>query len=272
MVIAHRGASGRGLAPENTLPAFDLAFDLGAHACELDIRMTRDGHLVVIHDEDTHRLTGGLHSREVENTPLSALRSFDVGRWKHRTYAGTGIPLLREVLLRLPETKHLVIELKSHGIQPILVLAEEIKTHPESRNRISIIGFDLRQMAMAKKLLPDIPVLWLCGMTKDHGVVGWDDHARTPEEVIRSVQTHEIDGVDFHLGASATRPLTEKLIHLARQAGLLTYAWVVNRVAPARWLAARGVDGVTTDEPTLILGGLSEKEEPKSAKKRRSAS
>jgi len=61
IIIAHRGASGRDMAPENTLPAFQLAFRMGADACECDVRTTHDGHLVIFHDEDTSRLSGGVH-------------------------------------------------------------------------------------------------------------------------------------------------------------------------------------------------------------------
>ncbi|NPV49548.1 MAG: glycerophosphodiester phosphodiesterase [Armatimonadetes bacterium] len=91
---AHRGDSY--CAPENTLPAFELALAKGAAQVEFDVRATRDGELVVIHDRTVDRTTDG--TGEVSALTLSELRSLDAGAWKDPHYAGTRIPLLAEVL------------------------------------------------------------------------------------------------------------------------------------------------------------------------------
>src|SRR5262249_19034435 len=91
---AHRGASA--YAPENTLPAFELAVTQGAAALEIDVRLTRDAEVVVFHDARVDRTTDG-HG-EVRLMTLAELRALDAGRWFGDTWHGTRIPTLREVL------------------------------------------------------------------------------------------------------------------------------------------------------------------------------
>ena len=87
LICAHRGASG--YAPENTMKAFRLAHKLGAHACENDVHLTKDGEIVVIHDHQINRVSNG--EGTVENMTLAQLRAFDYGD-------GEKIPTLDECL------------------------------------------------------------------------------------------------------------------------------------------------------------------------------
>ena len=98
VLLGHRGA--RLQAPENTLPAFRLALELGAHGVELDVRLTADGQPVVIHDADLSRTTDG--AGPVARHTLEALRRLDAGAWKDGLFRGTPIPTLGEVLKGLP--------------------------------------------------------------------------------------------------------------------------------------------------------------------------
>src|SRR5690625_1023085 len=93
-VIAHRGAQDG--APENTLPAFLRAVEVGSDGIETDVRVTKDGDLVLIHDETVDRTTnatGPVHSFTTEE-----LRLLDAGSWFHREFTGTRVPLLRALL------------------------------------------------------------------------------------------------------------------------------------------------------------------------------
>src|SRR5215207_5091471 len=132
-VIAHRGASGQ--APENTLPAFELAVQQGADAFELDVRLTRDGAPVVVHDatlERTTDLTGPVRART-----LAELRMADAGHWftadARRSYPfrgrGVRIPTLAEVLWSFPAIPVLV-EVKEPDVQEAVrrALTEEQAT------------------------------------------------------------------------------------------------------------------------------------------------
>src|SRR5882724_8531889 len=102
MVIAHRGASSS--APENTLAAFDLALEMGTRHLELDVELTRDDHVVVIHDDTVDRTTDG--SGPVTSHALAALQGLDAGSWFGGKFAGQRIPTFEEVLERYQGRAH----------------------------------------------------------------------------------------------------------------------------------------------------------------------
>lgn len=112
-IIAHRGASH--FAPENTFPAFQLAYELGAEAIETDLHLTKDGVPVLIHDESVKRTTDG--QGNVQDFTFSQLQSLDAGSWFSNEYAGTGI-LDLDTFLHWAKNKplRLNLELKNNKI------------------------------------------------------------------------------------------------------------------------------------------------------------
>jgi glycerophosphoryl diester phosphodiesterase len=111
VVVAHRGNSGS--APENTVAAFTQALTAGAEMLELDVRMTRDFFLVVMHDQDIRRTTNG--SGKVWDYSLQELRAFDAGQWYGPKFKGERIPTLRQIMDLLPPQVTLNIEVKTDG-------------------------------------------------------------------------------------------------------------------------------------------------------------
>lgn len=111
--IAHRGASG--YAPENTFAAFDIAAEMNADFIELDVQLTKDGQIVVIHDDKVDRTTDG--SGFVKDFTLKKLQSLDAGSWYGAEFKGERIPLLEEVLKRYHSEIGFLIELKGHVSQ-----------------------------------------------------------------------------------------------------------------------------------------------------------
>jgi glycerophosphoryl diester phosphodiesterase len=93
-VFAHRGASGS--APENTLSSFELALKVGAHAIELDAKLSSDGKIMVIHDQTLDRTTTG--SGQVHQTTAAAIKTLDAGSWFSSDYTNERVPFLAEVL------------------------------------------------------------------------------------------------------------------------------------------------------------------------------
>ena len=115
-IFAHRGS--KATHPENTLASFEEAVRVGSDGIELDVHLTKDGHLVVIHDETVDRTTNG--TGEIRNLTLAEIKAMDAGSWFHNKYAGEKIPTLEEVLLLLTElgfNGQLNIELKTDVIQ-----------------------------------------------------------------------------------------------------------------------------------------------------------
>jgi glycerophosphoryl diester phosphodiesterase len=111
LIVAHRGSSGS--APENTFAAFRKAIDDGADAIELDIRMTKDLELVVLHDRSVNRTTNG--SGKISDLTLRELRQLDAGSWFGRSFCDERIPTLSDVIDFLPLHIHLNIEVKTDG-------------------------------------------------------------------------------------------------------------------------------------------------------------
>src|SRR5256885_16112584 len=105
-IIAHRGASHD--APENTLAAVQLAWQQNADAVEVDVRMSKDGQLVVIHDDNTRRT--GKAARKVSDQTLAELRWLDVGGWKGRQWSGERSTTLEEVMAAVPHRRRLFVE------------------------------------------------------------------------------------------------------------------------------------------------------------------
>ncbi len=231
-VIAHRGASH--LAPENTLAAVELAWRLGADAVEVDVRLTRDGRLVVIHDETTDR-TAGRHL-EVAATDSSQLRLLDVGRYKHPRFAGERIPYLEEVLQTVPPERHLFVEIKcGPEILPALVQTIAGSGKP---SQVVIIGFDLATVRAAKAALPESSAHWLC----DKRVLASYDRS-----IIEQAKAGSVDGLDVHWTG-----VTRRFIRAVKAAGLRLYVWTVDDPAQALRLVAMGADGITTNRPNLL--------------------
>lgn len=115
-IFAHRGS--KGTHPENTLASFKEAVRVGSDGIELDVHLTKDGQLVVIHDETVDRTTNG--TGEIKNLTLAEIKAIDAGSWFNETFAGEKIPTLEEVLRLLKELGfdgQLNIELKTDIIQ-----------------------------------------------------------------------------------------------------------------------------------------------------------
>lgn len=139
-LIGHRGA--RGYAPENTLPSFEKGLALGANIVELDIHLSRDGHIVVIHDFTVDRTTDGIGL--VNDLSLNEIKRLDAGSWFGSKFAGVQIPTLAEVLSWAKGRAWLLIEVKSDwitypGIESLLV--ELLRRH-DMIGEVVVISFD----------------------------------------------------------------------------------------------------------------------------------
>lgn len=107
-IVAHRGASG--VAPENTLPAIDLALEAGAHYIEIDVHLTKDNRVVVIHDHTVDRTTG--EKGKISEMTYEEISELEAGSWFDERFRGAKIPLLEEVMERVDGRSKLLIEIK----------------------------------------------------------------------------------------------------------------------------------------------------------------
>ena len=152
--IAHRGASY--LAPENTVAAAKLAWGLGADAVEVDVRLSGDKMVMVIHDSNTKRTTG--IDYEVSETPSYILRQLDAGSYKGEKFKGEKIPFLEEIIDIIPPDKKLVVELKSQFIPQL----KKVVDKSNKSNQLVFICFDWETILEMGKVFPDNGCYWLC--------------------------------------------------------------------------------------------------------------
>ncbi len=152
--VAHRGASA--YAPENTLEAFELAIAQGADVIELDVRLTRDGELVVMHDAFVERTTNG--RGEVRLMTLDEILVLDAGYWFGETWRGTRVPTLREVLERLADRALVDVELKDGVSLELLHSLETPQTGPGVSQRVHAALQRMRSSPVKEDLDVSIPV------------------------------------------------------------------------------------------------------------------
>jgi glycerophosphoryl diester phosphodiesterase len=244
-IIAHRGASRD--APENTLAALQLAWEQGADAVEIDVHQSRDGHIVVIHDAHTRKTAGVM--RRVRSLTLAELATLDVGRWKHRRWAGERIPSLAQVLDRVPSHKRIFIEIKA-GAECLPEFVETVKRSGKKPSQVIPIGFNLTTMKLVKWALPALEVAWVQGFRRTWRGA-WSPSA---DKLIAMAKDAGLDALD--LGGRG--PVNAAFAAKVHAAGLKLYIWTVDSPRVARRLSAAGVDGLTTNRP----GWLREKLTP----------
>ncbi|WP_338706066.1 glycerophosphodiester phosphodiesterase [Bacillus altitudinis] len=152
-IIAHRGSSSA--APENTIAAFDVAVEQGADYIELDVQMTMDQHVVVIHDDTVDRTTNG--NGLVKSYTLDQLKKLDAGSWFDQQYTNERIPTLQEILERYSQRIGILIEIK-HPKRQIGIekaVARIINRFAYSRH-IMIQSFDVHALQRIKAFAPSL--------------------------------------------------------------------------------------------------------------------
>src|SRR5260370_40022222 len=146
-VIGHRGAAG--LAPENTFAGFDIALALGVDGIETDVQKTKDGKLVLFHDNLLDKTTNG--TGVLQETLWQALQQLDTGSWVDRTFAGERLPLLIEALKRDGRRTYFDLEIKQVGIEyEVLNLVEQL----ELLDRVTFTSQDFPTGCNIKKKNP----------------------------------------------------------------------------------------------------------------------
>lgn len=232
MIIAHRGASFD--APENTVASAKLGWEQKAHAVEIDIHLSADSKIMVIHDFTTKRTTGV--DLPVAATTSLKLRELDAGSWKDEKYRGEKVPFLSEILSIIPEGKKLIIEIKSDkNIVPFL--KEELERSGK-KNQCEIISFDFDALSSSKKILPEIPVFFLVGK------LNTDEFAT----LLPKLRENRINGLNLHFSA-----ITPEIAQLCKQNNIPLYSWTIDDLEVAKKLISFGVVGITTNKPASFF-------------------
>ena len=236
MIVAHRGSSHE--APENTLPAFDLAWVQGADAVEGDFLLTKDNKIVCFHDKNTKRLTG--QKLEVAQTTFADLQKLDVGAWKDDKFRDTRMPLISDVFATIPKGKKIFVEVKC-GPEIVAPLIQEIEKSGLKDDQVVLICFNREVVKQFKKARPQHKAYWLCHVKKKKGK--WTPSLHT---VLSTLKDCQADGLDSYFA------LPEEYSRAVLDAGYEWHVWTVNEAKVAKELVGRSVFSITTDRPVAV--------------------
>ena len=234
LIVAHRGASRD--APENTIPAFQLAWEQGADAIEGDFHLSKDGEIVCFHDADTERVAGT--QLVVRQSTLAELKQLDVGASHGAAFNGTRIPTIAEVFATIPQGKKIFIEVKC-GAEIIPTLLNEIDQSGLTQEQIVVISFNKQVIQQLKIKAPQYKASWLCSFNKQ------ETGEITPSlaTVLKTLKQIQADGLSSNTAVPAS------VIEAVSQQGYEWHVWTINDLKTARRMQALGVLSITTDVP-----------------------
>ena len=227
LLIAHRTAMG--LRPENTIVGIEAAIASGVDGVEIDVRATRDGVVVLMHDASLARTTGD--PRDVEAVTLDELRALRVLD-PHGDVGPQPVPTFAEALQATAAT-HLVIEVKQTGIEDLVARAVR---DADALGRCSLCAFDAAVCAASAGAMPEVPVSLLAAPNRDAA------------GVLAQAADLGLAGVSLHYSM-----VDEPLVRDAHDAGLSVATWTVNDVAEAARLHTAGVDLLCGDYPASLV-------------------
>jgi len=255
LVHGHRGA--RAMRPENTMPAFEYAIEVGADVLELDLAVTRDNVLVVSHDPTLSKpiCSGPKDHAVIHELTLAEIHEYDCGALQNPNFPkqtpvpGTRMPTLDEVFALAPRGDfQFNVETKIFPDRPALtpppeefahLLLDAIRRH-KLEKRVIVQSFDYRTLHAMKKLAPEIRLSALYE-------AGPADYVTIAREAGASIVSP-----DF-------KTVTPDKVHAAHEAGLQVVPWTANRPADWEKLQAAQVDAIITDDPAALIAWLKAK-------------
>lgn len=241
-VIAHRGISGK--APENTLAAFARACETpGIDMIELDVRLSKDEEVIVLHDRTLQRTSAG--NGAARGYAVAEIKEFDAGSWFHPSFAEERIPTLRDALNFVDGRRWVNIELKSdffHREQPLLLERKVLEVVDTTGMSHSVLfsSFDHGMVANVRRMRADAVTGVIYNIYRDFG--------RLPSKLAGRV------------GASvfvcARRELTVAMVRDARQHGIAVYVYTLNSTSNVNKMMELSIDGILSDNADDIVRHL----------------
>ncbi|WP_181793280.1 glycerophosphodiester phosphodiesterase family protein [Streptomyces sp. WELS2] len=251
-VIAHRGASA--YAPENTLAAIDKAARLGFSWVENDVQRTKDGQLVVLHDDTLARTTNveevfpGRAPWKVGDFTAAEIARLDAGSWFSSTYAGVRVPTLKQYMRRV-ERNHekLLLEIKSPELYPgiekqtLKLLRNEGWLDGRHRNRLIVQSFSADSVRTVHRLKPAVTTAYLGApaVTELKDFARFTDLINPPNGSLTREYVSAVHGLRGPHGRT-----------------LRVFTWTVDSAAGALRVAGYGVDGIITNKPDVVRDAL----------------
>ncbi len=247
LIFAHRGAGHE--APDNTLPAFLLAAELGADGVELDVQLTSDGELVVIHDFVLETTTDG--QGPVRDRTLAELKGLDAGSWFDPVFSGQRIPTLQEVIDAVGHRLLLNIELKTTSLQDDGLAAAVVRVIEDNHLLDQTIVSSFNPLAV-----------WRVKVKNPWIFTGLLYAPQMPIVARRPWLRHLVQPDALHPHHSL---VDEQYVRWAKERGYRVHTWTVDEPGDMWQLKQRGVDLIITNRPDIlgqVLGTGQDREQP----------
>ena len=238
-VFAHRGASG--YAPENTIVAIKKAIEMKADGIEIDIQLTKDGKIVVMHDWKVDRTTTG--RGYVYELDYDYIKTLDAGQWFTKDFIGETVPTLEEVLDILPKDMMLNIEIKDtarHHTNIEEKMLEVLKKYPDKFENIIVSSFHHDKIKKRQKLEPKLKLALL-----------------TDSEFIEIEKYLSSNGLSSYSYHPEINLISKEDVEKLHDSGVKIFVWTVNKEEDLNYLVKLGVDGVITNYPDIMKELLS---------------
>lgn len=247
MVIAHQG--GDGLWPGNTLFAFQQAAKLGVDVLEMDLHITKDGVLVIMHDETVDRTTDG--SGEIESMTLAEIKQLDAGYdWSPDEGAtfpfrgqGITVPTLDEVFEAFPNYR-MTIEIKKTGASMIKPFCEKIREH-DMQDQVVVASFYDDKMKAFRKECPEVATSSAKSETTVFVLLSKPFLGGFYSPTFQALQVPEESG--------GITVMTKAFVRAAHERNLAVEPWTINDAETMKKFIEWGVDGIMTDRPDIML-------------------
>jgi len=229
-IVGHRGSPNT--SPENTIPSFLKAIELGVNIIELDARSAGDGAMVVIHDEGVNRTTNG--SGLVKDLDIGQIKKLDAGSWFSNAFKGTAIPTLEEALRAIDGRVLTRIELKDGGMEGRV---SDLVRGLGLVDKVQVASFELARIRKYREICPSTPAIAI-STAFNKGLL----HS--------SIESYA-NALAILINGFSEADIFETHVH-----GLTFDAWPVDDGLLARNLVSLGIDSITSNRPDVILKSL----------------
>lgn len=230
-LIAHRGASSE--APENTMSAIRQALEIGVDCVEIDVHLTADGKLVLIHDAIIGRTAWGAAGKRIADMPLSEIQKLDAGSWFGAQFKGETVPTLDQLLQLDRKATGIMIEVKHGHAFPEPLAAAIVKSFRSAPKQETLIvgSFSVLLLEAVQKMDPDIPLM---GIVEKKPLLTSFDH------------------LNLKYMALWYKLINPPLLDACHEAGQKIWTFTVDDLNTARFLMSIGIDGIITNKPRQL--------------------
>jgi glycerophosphoryl diester phosphodiesterase len=236
VVVAHRGVHKH--APENTRISYVQAVEAKAPIVEFDTALTKDGHIVGMHDKTVDRTTDGTGA--VADMTLQQVRKLDAGSWKHPKYKGEPVPTIDDIADVVRGKAILMLDLKAEGQGK--VIAQWLEKSKFPRDQLMLAPWEDAEGVALRRYVKDVPMIRLT--------------SKVPTQTVDDAYFAKMKQIGFSGFSVNWNNLTKEFTDAARKNGMKVYVWTINANPEIAGAMLLGVDGIITDDAAVTAKTL----------------